>query len=114
MTQSTPHESTSPRGSLPAGPRGIPGLAIQATCTTKGKPPKTSCRIVLLPADVAATAVRVRLLRRGKTVARGSARRAGRVKLRQSHRLRPGSYTLAVRFVVDGRTVRARQAVRLR
>jgi hypothetical protein len=96
------------------GQQGIPGRAIQATCTTKGKPPKTSCRIVVLPNETAATAVRVRLLRGGKTVARGSAPRAGRVKLRQSRRVRPGRYTLAVTFVVDGRTVRARQAVRLR
>jgi hypothetical protein len=96
------------------GPQGIPGRAIQATCTTKGKPPKTSCRIVVLPSETAATAVRVRLLRGGKTVARGSAPRAGRVKLRQSRRVRPGRYTLAVTFVVDGQTVRARQAVRLR
>jgi collagen triple helix repeat protein len=96
------------------GQQGIPGRAIQATCTTKGKPPKTSCRIVVLPTETAATAVRVRLLRGGKTVARGSAPRAGRVKLRQSRRVRPGRYTLAVTFVVDGRTVRARQAVRLR
>jgi hypothetical protein len=96
------------------GPQGIPGRAIQATCTTKGKPPRTSCRIVILPSETAATAVRVRLLRRGKTVARGSAPSAGRVKLRQSRRLRPGRYTLAVTFVVDGRTVQARQPVRLR
>jgi hypothetical protein len=96
------------------GPQGIPGRAIQATCTTKGKPPKTSCRIVVLPSETAATAIRARLLRGGKTVARGSAPRAGRVKLRQSRRLRPGRYTLAVTFVVDGRTVSARQAVRLR
>jgi hypothetical protein len=98
----------------PAGPQGIPGRAIQATCTTKGRPPRTSCRIVILPDDVAATAVRVRLLRGSKTVARGSASRAGRVKLRHRRRLRPGRYTLAVTFDVGGRTVRARQPVRLR
>jgi len=97
-----------------AGPQGRPGRAIQATCTTKGKPPKTSCRIVVLPDDVAAASVRVRLIRAGKTVARGSSPREGRVKLRSSRRLRAGRYTLAVTFTVDGRTVRARQPVRLR
>jgi hypothetical protein len=96
------------------GPAGLPGRAIQATCTTKDRPPKTSCRIVVLPADTAATAFRVRLLRGRRTVARGSAPRAGRVKLRRVRRVRPGRYTLAVSFEVDGRTVRARQAVRLR
>jgi hypothetical protein len=96
------------------GPQGRPGRAIQATCTTRGRPPKTSCRIVVLPDETAATAFRVRLLRGGKTVARGSARRAGRVTLRQARRLRPGRYTLAVAFQVDGRTVRGRQPVRLR
>jgi hypothetical protein len=96
------------------GPQGRPGRAIQATCTTRGRPPKTSCRIVVLPEETAATAFRVRLLRGGKTVARGSARRAGRVTLRQARRLRPGRYTLVVAFQVDGRTVRGRQPVRLR
>jgi hypothetical protein len=96
------------------GPQGRPGRAIQATCTTRGRPRKTSCRIVVLPEETAATAFRVRLLRGGKTVARGSARRAGRVTLRQARRLRPGRYTLAVAFQVDGQTVRGRQQVRLR
>jgi hypothetical protein len=96
------------------GPQGRPGRAIQATCTTRGRPPKTSCRIVVLPDETAATAVRVRLLRAGKTVARGNAAHAGRVRLRHGRRLRPGRYTLAVRFEADGQTVRARQPVRLR
>jgi hypothetical protein len=96
------------------GPQGRPGRAIQATCTTRGRPPKTSCRIVVLPDDMAATAFRVRLLRGGKTVARGNARRAGRVNLRHGRQLRPGRYTLAVAFEIDGRTIRARQSVRLR
>lgn len=110
-----PAGAPGPKGDPGAtGPQGIPGRAIQATCITKGKPPKTSCRIVVLPADAAATAVRVRLLRGGKTVARGSARRPGRVTLRHERRVRPGRYTLAVTFRVDGRTVSARQAVRLR
>jgi hypothetical protein len=112
----SPSGPVGPQGpSGAAGPQGIPGRAIQATCTTRGRPRRTSCRIVVLPADVAATAFRVRLLRGSRTVARGSAPRAGRVALRhRPRRLRPGRYTLAVTFEVDGRTVRARQPVRLR
>lgn len=97
-----------------AGPRGFPGRAIQSTCTTRGRPPRTNCRIIVLPDDVAATAFRVRLLRAGRTVARGSAAREGRVRLRHRRPLRRGRYVLAVTFEVDGRTVKARQAVRLR
>jgi hypothetical protein len=104
--------ASGPQGAT--GPQGRPGRAIQATCTTRGRPPKTSCRIVVLPDETAATAFRVRLLRAGKTVARGNAARAGRVRLRHGRRLRPGRYTLAVRFEADGRTVRARERVRLR
>jgi len=97
-----------------AGPQGIPGRAIQATCTAKGKPRKTTCRIVVLPDDIAATSVRVRLVRRGKTVARGSAAREGRVRLRGSRRVRPGRYSVRVSFEVDGRRVGARKVVRVR
>jgi hypothetical protein len=63
---------------------------------------------------MAATAFRVRLLRAGKAVARGRAAREGRVTLRGRRTLRRGRYTLAVTFQIDGRTVKARQAVRLR
>jgi hypothetical protein len=98
----------------PAGPQGVPGRAIQATCTTKGRPRRTSCRIVILPDDVAATSIRVRLVRAGKTVARGGARREGAVRLKARRRVRPGRYTVAVSFVVDGRRVSGRQVVRVR
>ena len=110
--------ATGPRGSTgaqgPAGPRGLAGRAIQTTCTTRGRPPRTSCRVIVLPDDTAATAFRLRLLRGGKAVARGRAAREGRVTLRHRGRLRKGRYTLAITFEIDGRTVRARQAVRLR
>jgi hypothetical protein len=68
----------------------------------------------VLPDDVAAASVRLRLIRGGRTVARGSSPRAGRVRLRSKRPLRTGRYTLAVSFDVAGRTVRARQSVRLR
>ena len=107
--------ATGPGGAQgPAGAQGIPGRAIQATCTTKGKPPKTSCRIVILPDDVAATALRVRLVRAGKTFARGSARREGTVRLKTLRRVKPGRYTVAISFAVDGRRVSGRQVVRVR
>ena len=103
-----------PGAAGPQGAQGPPGLAIQATCTTRGRPARTRCRIVVLPAATAATAFRVRLLRGRRTVARGRAPRAGRVKLRRVRRVRPGRHTLAVSFVANGQTVRARQVVRVR
>ncbi len=68
----------------------------------------------MLPSEVAATAINVRLVKGGNTVARGSARREGRVTLRHSKRIRPGRYTLAVSFKVGGSSVSARQPVRVR
>jgi hypothetical protein len=56
----------------------------------------------------------VRLVRAGKTVARGSARREGTVRLKTLRRVRAGRYTVAVSFAVDGRRVSGRQVVRVR
>ena len=96
-----------------AGPQGIPGRAIQATCTKRGK--KTTCNVVVLPdGDAAASSLSLRLTRGGKTFATGTARRAGRVRLVPRRRIRAGRYTLVVAVEVDGRIVRARTAVRLR